>query len=77
MSHKSYRDLEVWQKAMDLAVDCYGITKRFPKTEIYGLVDHLQRASVSIPASIAEGRERQYTEEFLQYLSIAYGSLAE
>ena len=77
MSLKSYRDLEVWQKAMDLVVECYQITKKFPKSEIYGLTSQLQRAAVSIPANIAEGRERQYTREFVQYLSIAYGSLAE
>ena len=77
MSFKSYRDLEVWQKAMDIVVDCYQITKRFPKSETYGLASQLQRAAVSIPANIAEGRERQHTKEFLQHLSIAYGSLAE
>ena len=62
---------------MDLVVDCYQITKRFPKSEIYGLASQMQRASVSIPANIAEGRERQHTKEFLQHLSIAYGSVAE
>ena len=77
MSFKNYRDLEVWQKAMDLVVECYQITKKFPKSESYGLASQLQRAAVSIPANIAEGRERQYTKEFLQHLSIAYGSLAE
>ncbi len=77
MSFKSYRDLEVWQKSMSLVVNCYQITKRFPKSETYGLASQMQRASVSIPANIAEGRERQYTREFLQHLSIAYGSLAE
>ncbi len=60
MSFKSYRDLEVWQKAMALVVDCYRITRKFPKSEIYGLGSQLQRAAVSIPANIAEGRERQY-----------------
>jgi len=74
---KSYRDLELWQKSMDLVVECYQITKKFPKAEIYGLTSQLQRAAVSIPANIAEGRERQYTKEFLQHLSIAYGFLAE
>ena len=77
MSFKNYRDLEVWQKAMDLVVKCYQMTKKFPKSEIYGLTSQLQRAAVSVPANIAEGRERQYTKEFLQHLSIAYGSLAE
>lgn len=77
MGLKSYRDLEVWQKAMDLVVACYQITKKFPKNEVYGLTNQLQRAAVSIPANIAEGRERQHSKEFIQHLSIAYGSLAE
>jgi four helix bundle protein len=74
---KSYRDLEVWQKSMDLVMICYQMTKEFPKNEIYGLASQLQRAAVSIPANIAEGRHRQHSKEFLQHLSIAYGSLAE
>jgi four helix bundle protein len=73
----NYRDLEVWQRAMDLVVACYGLTKAFPPSEIYGLTGQLQRAAVSIPANIAEGRARQHTKEFLQHLSIANGSLAE
>ena len=77
MSHSSYRNLDVWQKAMDIVVECYQITKGFPKSEIYGLASQLQRAAVSIPANIAEGRERQHIKEFIQHLSIAYGSLAE
>ena len=62
---------------MDLVVTCYQMTKEFPKSEIYGLASQLQRAAVSIPANIAEGRHRQHGKEFLQHLSIAYGSLAE
>jgi len=62
---------------MDLVVECYQITRNFPKNEIYGLTSQLQRAVVSIPSNIAEGRERQHRKEFLQHLSIAYGSLAE
>ncbi len=62
---------------MDLVIECYQITKDFPKSEIYGLSSQLRRSAVSIPANIAEGRERQYTKEFIQHLSIAYGSLAE
>jgi four helix bundle protein len=77
MDVRSYRDLEVWQKAMDLVVECYEITKRFPRDEIYGLILQLRRAAVSIPANIAEGRGRKHKAEFIQYLSIAYGSLAE
>ena len=74
---RSYRDLEVWQKAMDLVMECYRMTQRFPKSEMYGLTSQLQRAAVSVPANIAEGQARQHTQEFIQYLSIAYGSLAE
>lgn len=77
MAVKSYKDLEVWQKAMDLVVTCYQETKNFPKSEVYGLAGQLQRAAVSIPANIAEGRERKHSKEFTQHLSIAYGSLAE
>ncbi len=77
MSFKSYQDLEVWQRAMDLVVLCYQMTRDFPKSEIYGLTSQIRRAAVSIPANIAEGRERQHSKEFLQHLSIAYGSLAE
>lgn len=74
---KSYRDLDVWQKAMDLVVECYQTTKVFPKSEVFGLSSQLQRAAVSIAANIAEGHSRQHTKEFIQHLSIAYGSLAE
>ena len=74
---RGYLYLEVWQKAMDLVVLCYQVTKRFPKSKIYGLASQLQRAAVSVPANIAEGRQRQHSREFLQHLSIASGSLAE
>ena len=77
MNIKSYKDLEVWQKAIELVVECYQIARSFPKNEVYGLGSQMQRAAVSIPANIAEGRARQHTKEFLQSLSIAYGSLAE
>ncbi len=62
---------------MDLVVDCYQIVRGFPKIEVFGLANQIQRAVVSIAANIAEGRARQHTKEFLQHLSIAYGSLAE
>ncbi|MGB9500228.1 MAG: four helix bundle protein [Dissulfuribacterales bacterium] len=63
---KSYRDLEVWQKSMDLVVTCYQMTRRFPKSEIYGLTSQSQRAAVSVPSNIAEGRPRQHSREFLR-----------
>jgi len=77
MTIKSYKDLEVWQKAMDMVVMCYQMTKSFPRSEVYGLASQLQRAAVSIPANIAEGRARKHSKEFVQHLAIAYGSLAE
>jgi four helix bundle protein len=76
-SVKSYRDLKVWQKAMDLLVDVYAITETFPKSEQYGLVSQIRRASVSIPSNLAEGSSRRSTAEFLRYINIASGSLAE
>ncbi|MFC1465298.1 MAG: four helix bundle protein [Candidatus Brachytrichaceae bacterium NZ_4S206] len=77
MTIKSYRDLSVWQKAMDLVVECYRTTEHFPKSEAYGLASQLQRAAISVPANIAEGHGRQHTAEYKHHLSVAYGSLME
>jgi four helix bundle protein len=77
VSIQGYQDLEVWKKAMDLVVACYRTSERFPNSEAYGLVTQLQRAAVSVPANIAEGQGRNHTKEFLNHLSIAYGSLME
>src|SRR5438105_12747151 len=77
MPLQSYRELQVWQKSMDLVVECYSAAQRFPRSEAYGLVTQLQRAAVSIPANIAEGQGRNHTREFINHLSIAYGSLME
>jgi four helix bundle protein len=74
---ESYRDLMVWQKAVDLVVECYRLTKRLPATEVYGLSSQVQRAAVSIPANIAEGDGRKHLGDYLQHLSIANGSLKE
>ena len=73
----SYRELDVWQKAMDLVVNCYAVSRAFPRHELYGLTSQLRRAAVSVPSNIAEGRGRQHTAEFIQHLSIATGSLSE
>jgi four helix bundle protein len=73
----SHRDLIVWQKAMELVVACYRVTARFSKSELYGLTSQLQRAAVSVPANIAEGKGRGATGAYLNHLSIAAGSLAE
>lgn len=77
MSINSYRDLLVWQKAMDLVVGCYRLTEGFPKSETYGLSSQLRRAAVSVPANIAEGQGRESIKEYLHHLSIANGSLME
>jgi len=74
---KTHKDLQVWQKAMDLVVEVYETTKKFPANEIYGLTNQIRRSVVSIPSNIAEGAARQTEKEFLQFLYIAYGSLAE
>ncbi|NEQ86367.1 MAG: four helix bundle protein [Moorea sp. SIO2I5] len=74
---KSYRDLKVWNRAMDLVVLCYKLTSKLPKTEIYGLSSQIQRAAVSIPANIAEGKGRQHLGDYIHHLSIANGSLKE
>ena len=74
---KSYLDLTVWQKSMDLVVRCYQLTSQLPKTEIYGLISQIQRAAVSIPANIAEGKGRNHLGDYIRHLSIANGSLKE
>ena len=72
-----YRDLVVWQRAVDLVPKVYERLRSFPKHETYALADQIRRAVVSIPANIAEGQARRSKKEFLQHLSIAKGSLAE
>ncbi|HLL71397.1 MAG TPA: four helix bundle protein [Pyrinomonadaceae bacterium] len=74
---KSHRDLIAWQKAMELVVCVYKLSKNFPKEEVYGLTSQLRRAAVSIPANIAEGQGRRSKTEFKQYLGHARGSLLE
>jgi four helix bundle protein len=74
---KSYRELDVWQKAMSWTEGVYTSSRGFPQEERFGLTSQLRRAAVSVAANIAEGAERAGTAEFLQFLSIASGSLAE
>jgi four helix bundle protein len=74
---RNYRDLIVWQKAVDLVADAYRLSDRFPKTEEFALRIQVRRAAVSVAANIAEGHGRTGIGEFLHYLSIAHGSLAE
>ncbi len=74
---RNYTDLIVWQKAMDLVVLVYGITKSYPKEELFGLTSQIRRSVVSIPSNIAEGRSRGTRKDFRSYLLIAYGSANE
>ena len=72
-----YKELIVWQKSVDLSVEVYGLTEKFPKSEMYGLVSQINRCSVSIPSNIAEGAGRNSNAEFNQFLGIASGSSYE
>ena len=74
---KSYKDLLVWQQSIDLTVNIYALTSSFPKYELFGLASQIQRAVVSVPSNIAEGHARDSTKEYLRFISIALGSLAE
>jgi len=74
---QSYRELEVWQLGMDLAEECYRVTKGFPREELFGMTSQIRRAAASIPANIAEGQGREHTKEVLHHLSVARGSLME
>lgn len=73
----TYKDLIVWQKAMDLVVAVYTFTEDFPKEELYGLTSQMRRCAVSIPSNIAEGRYRSTKKDFVNFLRIAYSSGAE
>ncbi|HET7464715.1 MAG TPA: four helix bundle protein [Longimicrobium sp.] len=73
----SHRDLTVWQKAMDLAVEIYRLSHLFPRDETYRLVSQITRAAASVPANIAEGDARSTTRDYAHFLSIAKGSLME
>ena len=74
MNHK---DLEVWKKSMELVIDIYKITQKFPDTEKFGLINQIRRAAVSVPSNIAEGCARNSDKDNLRFVDIACGSLAE
>ena len=73
----SYKELAVWQKAMELVEEIYRLIKLLPKEERYALSDQMRRAAISIPSNIAEGQARESKKEFLRFLAIAQGSRAE
>lgn len=74
---RKHQDLLAWQVAIELVKSVYSITSSFPREEIYGLTSQMRRAAVSVPANIAEGAGRNSKKEFIQYLTVARGSLSE
>ncbi len=74
---KTYKDLTIWQKSIDLVIAIYELTSNFPREEIYGLTSQIRRATVSIPSNIAEGKMRGGNIEFKRFLLIAFASGAE
>ena len=77
MTVRHYQELIAWQRAMDLTVSIYQLTKRFPREESYALTSQLRRSAVSVPSNIAEGQGRGTTADFVRFLGIAQGSLQE
>ncbi|MBK1986586.1 four helix bundle protein [Sphaerospermopsis aphanizomenoides BCCUSP55] len=73
----SYRNQFIWQRAVQLAINCYKLTKLFPQSELYGLTSQIRRSSVSVASNIAEGYGRRSKPEYIQFLHIALGSLRE
>ncbi|MDP2157578.1 MAG: four helix bundle protein [Nitrospirota bacterium] len=76
-SNRKHHELYVWQEAISLVKELYKVTKKFPQDELYVLTSQMRRAAISIPSNIAEGAARTSKREFLQFLSIARGSLSE
>jgi len=74
---QDYKDLDVWKKSVALTTEIYGLTSRFPDTERFGLTSQIRRATTSIAANIAEGWGRGSTGEYIQFLTVARGSLME
>ncbi|GAA6767559.1 four helix bundle protein [Flavobacterium sp. CGRL1] len=74
---KTFRDLLIWQKSMNLVTEIYQLTNSFPKEEIYGLSSQIRRSSISIPSNIAEGYGRNGNTELLRFLNISISSLFE
>ena len=74
---KTYKDLLIWQKGIEIVKETYLICQEIPKEELYGLQSQLKRSSVSIPSNIAEGWGRNYTKNYIQFLKYSRGSLLE
>ncbi len=74
---KSFKELRIWQKGIEIVSDIYILTKKFPKEELFGLTSQLRRSAISVPSNIAEGFKRFHNKEYKQFLFIALGSCAE
>ena len=74
---EGHKDLIVWQKAVDFVPTIYSETSRWPREELYGLTSQIRRAAVSVPSNIAEGAARGSQKDFIRFLNISLGSLAE
>ena len=77
MKSTDYKELLVWQKSIELVKFIYLILTDFPKDERYNIIDQIKRAAISVPSNIAEGQSREYTKDFIHFLFISRGSLAE
>lgn len=77
MAVKTYKELIVWQRAMELVRETYLLTAQFSREEVYGLASQMQRAAVAIPSNIAEGYLRGHRKEYVQFLRVSIGSAAE
>ena len=77
MKSSDFRELKVWQRAMELTVEIYSIVKLLPQEETFALSGQMRRAAVSIPSNIAEGQGRDTMKEFIRFLAVARGSLRE
>ena len=74
---QSYKELDVWRKAVDLVILVYSVSKNFPSEEKFGLTSQIQRAAVSVPSNIAEGWGRSSTIDYIRFLRMSKGSLLE
>ena len=77
MTKDGYQSLEVWQKSMALVTAIYAVTKQFAKEELYTLTSQIRRAAISIPSNIAEGKSKRSTRDYIRFVLMARGSVAE
>jgi len=74
---KTHKDLDIWEKGIDLVTDIYKITRKFPKEEIYGLTSQMRRSAISYPSNIAEGAAKNTKSDYIRFIYISLGSLSE